>query len=379
MTYEPKADRLDLSGLASGEFLPLGHISQGAITERFIHAGHSLFPGSARGGSNLYLSESRELDVASIGVSGPLRPRSRDKLTRMRISVIGVPMNSAGTKGGVAGAPEALREAGLLERLTVSDVRDEGDVRFEAPSPERDPASGLIAPRAIASMFTGVEKTVRDAIVAGRFPLVLGGDCPLLLGCLAGARSATGRSVGLLFVDGHEDAWPPLASTTGEAADMELGLALGRNTASLPPMLTDRLPLVETQEVVVLGARDLRELDGAGVGSIGDRIELHDDEAVRVAGPGLLARSSAQRLHQQAGTWWLHVDLDVLSTAEFPAVDYPQPGGLSWSELRELTEAAISVAGLAGWDVTIYNPDLDTGGTNAGRIVDYVAACLATD
>lgn len=32
---------------------------------------------------------------------------------------------------------------------------------------------------------------------------------------------------GLIFVDGHEDAWDPHRSGTGEAADSEIALALG--------------------------------------------------------------------------------------------------------------------------------------------------------
>lgn len=301
----------------------------------------------------------------------------RDRLIPMHISVIGVPVNSAGTTDGVARAPQALREAGLLDRLAASGVSDEGDVPFQAPSPERDPQSGLIAPTTIASMVEGVEGAVGSSIAAGRFPLVLGGDCPVLLGCLAGTRRA-GRTVGLLFVDGHEDAWPPLASLTGEAADMELGIALGLETASLPRALTERLPLALPQDVVVLGPRDLHELEGAGVGSLRGRVELHDEESVRAAGPGRVAHTAAERLGRQTGAWWLHVDLDVLSTAALPAVDYPQPGGLSWDELEELTVAVLSVPGLAGWDVTIYNPDLDPERGYADRIVDYLAACIGT-
>jgi len=50
---------------------------------------------------------------------------------------------------------------------------------------------------------------VRDAVAAarrsGRFPLLVGGDCPVILGALA-ALQADGGQPGLLFVDGHEDA-----------------------------------------------------------------------------------------------------------------------------------------------------------------------------
>jgi arginase len=122
----------------------------------------------------------------------------------------------------VARAPAVLRAAGLPDELRTAglQVRDHGDVELGSTSPERDPDSGVIAPGALASMIRVVRDRVDTIVGKGLFPLVLGGDCPILLGCL-GAPALAGA--GVLFVDGHEDAWPPHASRRGEAADMELG------------------------------------------------------------------------------------------------------------------------------------------------------------
>jgi arginase len=56
--------------------------------------------------------------------------------------------------------------------------------------------------------------------------------------------------------------------------------------------------------------------------------------------------------------WWLHVDLDVLGSTELPAMDYPQPGGLTWQQLTQITVAALATDGRAGWSVCIYTPTL---------------------
>jgi arginase len=207
---------------------------------------------------------------------------------------------------------------------------------------------------------------------AGGFPLVIGGDCPILLGCLG----ATGDGVppGLLFVDGHEDAWPPGASTSGEAADMELGLALGLTVEGLPDVLTRELPRLDPARVVVIGARDQRELDGAGVRPIGDTVQMIGPELVMNWGGEV--ESAIDRLSGQ-GPWWLHVDLDVLSTESLAAVDYPLPGGLAWADLERLTKRALATPGVIGWDVTIYNPDLDPDRSAARRIVRYMGDALS--
>jgi arginase len=65
--------------------------------------------------------------------------------------------------------------------------------------------------------------------------------------------------------------------------------------------------------------------------------------------------------------------LDVLSTDSLAAVDYRQAGGLSWSTLIDLTRDALASRRVIGWDVTIYNPDLDPRGIGAKQIVRYVA------
>jgi arginase len=73
--------------------------------------------------------------------------------------------------------------------------------------------------------------------------------------------------------------------------------------------------------------------------------------------------------------WWFHLDLDVLSTDALPAVDYPQRGGLDWEELVTVATTAL-MAQPRGWDVTIYNPDLDPERIHARRIVAFIASVV---
>lgn len=291
-----------------------------------------------------------------------------------RIAIIGVPFNSSGTTDGVARAPAAIREAGLVDALRAVglDVEDRGDVPLGPTSPDRDPVSHVIAPIALAAMIEGVRDEVDRAVKAGRFPIVLGGDCPILLGCLG--ASVLGAPA-VLFVDGHEDAWPPETSTTGEAADMELGFALELSIGTLPDPLRQVLPRLDPGRVIVVGARDEAELDEAGVPSIDDVVEVIRPAAIRSDGADRLGASAVARL-AASGTPWYHVDLDVLATASLAAVDYPQAGGLDWRTLSALSRGALGHPAVVGWDITIYNPDLDPDGDGAKRIVRFVVETL---
>jgi arginase len=230
----------------------------------------------------------------------------------------------------------------------------------------------LIDHHGLIAMVTRVRDAVTSILDNGHFPLVIGGDCPLLLGCLAAAKNL--KRMGLLFVDGHEDAYLPVQSSTGEAADSELAFALGMADASWSPELAAVLPLVAPADVRILGARDAGLLRAEGVASLGDRIPLVDGDHL----PAEPDVATAEAVSHLPDPWWFHLDLDVLSTEALPAIDYPQPGGVGWNELSLLVTTAMG-ANPTGWDITIYNPDLDPERIHARRIVDFIRSAIAID
>src|SRR6266511_885843 len=178
------------------------------------------------------------------------------------IGLLGVPTNSAGTTSGVALAPTTLREVGLFDALRHhTDVHDYGDVMLPDPSPERDLITHLLDHQGLIALVTRVRQAIASILDDGLFPLVIGGDCPLLLGCLVAAKSH--ERIGLLFVDGHEDAYLPVQSSTGEAADTELAFALGMADASWSPELAAVLPLVAPADERKHGG-ELRRPGGIG-------------------------------------------------------------------------------------------------------------------
>jgi arginase len=285
------------------------------------------------------------------------------------VVLIGVPANSSGTADGVARAPRVLRQRGLAAALARRPgFTDAGDLELPAPQPRRGP-SGLLAENVLIAMIGRVREAVAAARRGGRFPLLIGGDCPVIVGALAALRAERDEP-GLLFVDGHEDAWPPRASPTGEAADCELGLVLRLFDDDLDPRLRGVLPRVRAADVVAVGPRDAGELARAGVPSLAGRLRA----LIRPA--GLTPDGLAAAVAGLPAPWWLHTDLDVLATADFPAVDYPQPGGLSWAQLSQVTSAALAAGGCAGWSVCIYNPDLDPDRGGADDIVGYITRAV---
>jgi arginase len=272
---------------------------------------------------------------------------------------------------GVEKLPEALDRAGLTERIRA---RCAGRVDPGGYRHERDPATGFLNPDGIADYSRRLAAAIAEVLDAGEFPLVLGGDCSILLGSLL-ALHQRGR-YGLLFLDGHMDFYQPEANVNGEAASSELALATGRGPAALTTF-DGRCPLVRDEDVAAFGFRDEQEAKSFGSRPLPPAMKalsLHD---VRRLGAGAAAREAVRCIAGE-GTrgYWIHFDADVLDDSIVPAVDYRLPGGLTWAEMEAVLRIALDHPKAAGMEITILNPRLDTNGTVVPAFVELLSRCF---
>jgi len=290
------------------------------------------------------------------------------------ISIVDAPTNlglrppAPGVVPGCAKAPAALREAGLLGRLAAADAGGLVAPRYDLGGWQ--PGDGVFHASGIASYARRLADRVAG-LIGHSFPLVLGGDCTVLLGTGLALREramAEGRRYGLAFIDGHSDfRHPGNSDHIGAAAGEDLALATGRGQGDVASRL------FEDADVVVLGIReddDARaELSSCG---IGHRTALE----VRKAGAAESAEWARRRLDELDG-FWVHLDVDVLDPAVMPCVDAPAPEGLDHAELAELLAGLTVAPGCLGVEVTIFDPDLDPDGAYAKALVDTLARGLA--
>ncbi len=221
----------------------------------------------------------------------------------------------------------------------------------------------------LLKLADAVEATCRTR----QFPVVVGGDCTILLGCLAGAKRL--GDLGLLFLDGHTDFNTP-GYPDNETASMDLYLATGRGPEILSRIAGDA-PLVADRNVVCLGYRDEAYVAAAGGNSPkGTEMTLLPLASVRSSGFGNTVARALDRLCDGGGEFWLHFDVDALDDAVMPQVDYRMPDGLSAGECAAVIRRARATGRLRGLDVTIYNPTLDWDGSGARLLVGLLGAAL---
>jgi arginase len=276
---------------------------------------------------------------------------------------IGLRPNEAGDEPGTWRAPRALCDAGLQQRLGAV-------VATQLPRPpyraEAQPGTRIRNGLTLREHSLLLADAVDSAITAGRLPVVIGGDCSVLPGCLVGLRRHHGE-IALVHVDGHTDFKHPATwdfTTLGTGAGMDLALATGRGELLLTHWPGIGRPLVQDRHVVQIGDRTGQALPPG-------LLVLGIDELL-ATGVDAAALRAVDHLPSTLPIW-LHVDLDVLDASVLPAVDTPGTPGLGFEELTRLLSRLRRSGRVAGADITIYDPQLDPDAAYPAPIVDCIA------
>ncbi|WP_435091948.1 arginase family protein [Clavibacter michiganensis] len=275
-----------------------------------------------------------------------------------------------GSVPGAAKAPEALRESGLFRRLAELGARDGGVVlpgRYVDDDADR-PAHRVRNESAMVEHARRLADRIEGALRDGCAPLVVGGDCSVLLG--AGVAMARRGGAGLVHVDGHTDFRHPgnsdrCASVAGE----DLAVAVGRHRPAIADV-DGHGPYFDAAHAAHVGCRD----DDAEIAEVRSLLGgVLPASEWRVRGTEAVA-DVVMRVADVSG-YWLQVDVDVLDPEIMPAVDSPDPGGCTAGELVALLRLLAPRA--VGASVTVFDPDLDPDGRYARLVSDVVVEGLA--
>jgi arginase len=290
------------------------------------------------------------------------------------LGLIGVP-SSAGAHGpGQEKAPAALRQAGLLAALREAglQVEDLGDLpvsRFHPDLANRK--------RQSRSQVIKVARQVADRVAAaveqGLVPLVLGGDCTITLGVVAGLLRQQ-PDLGLIYFDGDADMTTPETTHSGIFDSMGVSHLIGDGDPEVAH-LGQRFPLLPPDRVTLFGFHPYE-------------IEPHEQIRLQKSAmaqypvtlmgdrPAELAAEALARLEQRAQAVAVHFDVDVMDSAEIPLADWPHYDALAFGDAMRCLRVFAGSPKLAALVVTEINPDHDPEGLLVRQFVDAFVDAL---
>jgi arginase len=296
-------------------------------------------------------------------------------------TLIGVPTSAGAHHAGQDLAPAALRKAGLVDRLAAAGVRvtDGGDLPGSVFAVDHgNKFSRNLA--AVTRVAGEVADAVADVVSAGGRPLVVGGDCTITIGVVAGIRRQHPQ-VGLVYVDGDSDLNASGEDRSGILDSQGIAHLLGQGAPELagldgsPPLLTpDRLALVGCDPSEST-AEQKQFLANAGV-SRSDNAELSADPEGAAA--RALAALTGNRVSGGAGPLVVHFDVDVVDSGDLPLGNFPHYGsGVLLDQAVRAVRVLAADPACAALVLTEVNPTYDPDGSLIDRYVEGIVSALA--
>jgi arginase len=294
----------------------------------------------------------------------------------MEIEVIGVPTSAGAHHAGQDLAPSALREHGLLDRLRAGGltVHDAGDVAGEVF--RRDPARAVSRNLdAVVRVASIVADEVERVLAAGRFALVLGGDCTIELGVVAGAQRALG-DVRLAYLDGDADLASPEHPGSGILDASGIAHLLGIADDALA-RIGPGFPMLDDRHLAMVGY-DPDDVDSVDAPALLDRPGLlRIDHRSLAAHPNGAVLRVAEALVAEGTSIVVHFDVDTVDSADLPLANFPHDGaGVPLATAMETLEGLVALPGVRALTLTEVNPTYDPSGAELDRYVHAVADAI---
>jgi arginase len=274
----------------------------------------------------------------------------------MSIDVLVVPYDSGKRSERMGAGPQALIDAGLISRLEAHGH----DVRRRVIDPPVGAWRAEI--RTAFDLATALAAATHDAVSAGRFPLVLSGNCGV---AALGICAALGSATAILWADAHGEFNTPETTIGGFLDGMGLAILTGRCWTTIARRIPGFVPLDE-RRIWLLGARDLDPLEAEAL----EHSAIHRIPAEAIGSSVVGAITGIER----AAPLYVHLDVDVLDVNEGRANEFAVAGGASATQLTALCAALRSDRPPAAMTVSSYDPEADTDGRAREAVFHAVEA-----
>jgi arginase len=210
----------------------------------------------------------------------------------------------------------------------------------------------------------------------GSIPLVVGGDCTITIGVVAGMQRRR-PGIGLFYFDGDADLATPVTTASGVLDAMGVAHLIGLADTELA-RLTDSRPALADERLVLFGC-DESDPETFHRSVLAGRPGLlwFADRQVR-ADPAGCAAAALTALRRASDGFILHFDVDAVDSGDLPLANFPHYGtGVRLEQAAQALTAVCAAPDLAAVVLTEVNPSYDPDGNQIRRYVDVVVESLA--
>ena len=295
------------------------------------------------------------------------------------VGIIGVPSSAGAHWPGQGKTPSYLRNADIIKQLekvgfVIVDYGDLPLVRFRPDKVNRNKQNW----KKVLDVAEKLKIILSSVLEQDTIQLIIGGDCTISLGVIAGFLTKE-EDIGLLYFDGHVDLNTPLTSVSGILDSMGVAHMIGaEGTVKELSHIGNRFPLLSKEKIVLFGYNskennkpELELLEKL-------KIENYSLEDIRQKGIEA-AREALNHLEQNSKKILVHLDVDVIDFTDLSVADVPQYSqGMMFKEVLDCLSVFTSNDKFGGLVITEFNPDhLDEEGKDAAVFIDGIVNALA--
>jgi arginase len=293
-----------------------------------------------------------------------------------QLDIVGAPSSAGAYAPGQERAPQALRAAGLLALLEERGiaVNDRGDVPGFRWRIDRENPRAMNADAA-AEIARAVADQVAESLAEGSAILVLGGDCTVELGTVAGATRET-PDAGLVYIDYDTDMNTPLSVEDGALDWMGVAHLLGiPDTVPILAGVGPRTPMLRPNQVLLFANGSSTEFERRTIDELGIEEVPLSQVTVDPTGAARGVVNGWARLFKHL---LVHVDVDVLDFLDFPiAEETRRYRGLRFAQLVAALKEFVAAPNWVALTICEINPDHDPDGLSMHALSEAMADVLA--
>jgi arginase len=279
-----------------------------------------------------------------------------------------------------AHGPKALREAGIIKRLSalgvlVTDVGDEPEPPSDGPG--SDPKLHYVEQALEFSARFGPR--VESVWINNEFALILGGDHSISLSSIAYANRAIksqhgpNAELGVLWVDAHGDLNTPQTTPSGNIHGMSLACLLGHGDPRLCSV-GGAGAKIKPEHVALIGARDLDPGDRELIKKLD--LACFTMKEVDYYGIGEVCRRAFDIVSNNTAAFIVSFDFDSCDPSFAPAVGTSVRAGLTWREVQLIMELAAERPNFRSLELIEYAPQRDIEGKTAELGISLAESAL---